>query len=379
MPFKDSRQRVLALVACVFILNMQIATQAQTAADSGSTPPAALSWLAGASPVPELVVPASTALWEQQRVSIRAQLGTLLGALPPRPSRPTVRVLSREDRGEFLLERFQFENGAGATVPGVLLLPTNRPARLPAILYCHWHGGEYDKGKIELFESAHTPEPPGPALARRGYAVLAIDAYCFGERHGQGPGGPAEKGGAAELTASKYQLWLGRTLWGMILRDDLMALDYLVSRPEVDPTRIGVTGMSMGATRSWWLMALDDRIRAGVAVACLTRYQALIAHEGLKYHGIYYYVPGLLRHFDTEAVVALAAPRPLLLMNGDRDEGSPVDGVRIIEQQVRTVYRLYGAGSCFRSEVVAGMGHEYRPAMWQQTLDWFATHLKPGT
>ena len=163
----------------------------------------------------------------------------------------------------------------------------------------------------------------GPALARRGYAVLAIDAYCFGERNGQGPGGPGETGGDGEMTASKFGLWTGRSLWGMIVRDDLMALDYLCSRPEIDSRRIGVTGISMGATRTWWIMALDERPQVGVAVACLTRYRHLIGHEGLKYHGIYYYVPGVLRHFDTETIVALAAPRPLLFMTGDQDLGSP--------------------------------------------------------
>src|SRR5579872_3820655 len=118
------------------------------------------------------------------------------------------------------------------------------------------------------------------------------------------------------MSASKFSLWVGRTLWGMILRDDSMALDYLASRPEVDPQRLGVTGISMGATRSWWLMALDERIKTGVAVACLTRYQNLIQHGALKAHGIYYFVPDLLTHFDTEAIVALIAPRPILFMTG---------------------------------------------------------------
>src|SRR5262249_31347558 len=154
--------------------------------------------------------------------------------------------------------------------------------------------------------------------------------YCFGERNGAGPGGPAERDGPGELTASKFNLWFGRSLWGMILRDDRLALDYLVSRPEIDSAKIGVTGISMGATRTWWLMALDERLKAGVAIACLTRYQDLIAHQGLKHHGIYYFVPGLLNSFDTEAVVALAAPRPLLFQTGDRDDGSPIDGVRAI-------------------------------------------------
>jgi dipeptidyl aminopeptidase/acylaminoacyl peptidase len=162
----------------------------------------------------------------------------------------------------------------------------------------------------------------------------------------------------------------------MIVRDDLMALDYLVSRPEVDPQRIGVTGISMGATRTWWIMALDDRPSTGVAVACLTRYRNLIEHGGLKYHGIYYYVPGFLNHFDTEAVIALAAPRPLLFMTGDQDGGSPVDGIRSIEASVRPVYGLYGKETDLISVIYPGIGHIYLPEMWEKTLQWMDRHLK---
>lgn len=345
----------------------------QTAWSGDATP----RWLAMMPPAPELTVPSSREAWADQRQQIRTQLWELLGKLPPRPAVPKVETLTRTDRDGFVVEKFRFDNGAGATVPGYLLLPKGTTAKVPAILYCHWHGGEYDQGKSELFERNHTPEEPGPALARRGFAVLAIDAYGFGERNGQGPGSD-ERGGAGELTASKFNLWLGRSLWGMILRDDLMALDYLASRPEVDASRLGVTGISMGATRSWWLMALDDRLQAGVAVACLTRYQNLIAGEGLKHHGIYYYVPGMLAHFDTEAVVALAAPRPLLFMTGDQDGGSPVDGVREIEAQARPVWALYGATTNLRSEIYSGVGHVYLPEMWRHTLAWFETHLKPA-
>jgi dienelactone hydrolase len=332
-------------------------------------------WLQQAPPVPAFAVPATREAWTKQRAEIRARLEELLGRFPPRPTVPAVETLGREDRGEYVLEKFRFDNGIGAVVPGWLLLPKAVSGRAPAILYCHWHGGEYHKGKIELFETNHTPEPPGPAFVKRGYVVLAIDACCFGERNGQGPGGSSETGGAGETTASKFNLWVGRTLWGSILRDDRMALDYLLSRPEVDPRRVGVTGMSMGATRSWWLMALEERLQAGVAVACLTRCQNLIQHEGLRHHGIYYFVPNLLNYFDTEAVVSLVAPRPLLCMNGDQDSGSPVDGIHAIEQQVRPAYALYGKGSNFASQVYVGVGHQYLPEMWRQTLQWFDEHL----
>jgi len=84
---------------------------------------------------------------------------------------------------------------------------------------------------------------------------------------------------------------------------------------------------------------MDERPRTGVAVCCLTRYQNLIEHEGLKYHGIYYFVPGMLKHFDIEAVVALAAPRPMLFMSGEEDGGSPADGIRVIQSKSVTGLR----------------------------------------
>jgi len=204
-------------------------------------------WLAKADIAPPFAVAASKSAFETQRRQVRAQLWESLGKLPPRPKRPTVVTLSTEERAGCVAEKFQFDNGAGAAVPGYLLRPKELRAKAPAILYCHWHGGEYDIGKEELFQARHTPEPPGPALVKRGFAVLGIDAYCFGERNGQGPGGASEKGREEEMSASKFNLWVGRTIWGMMLRDDLMALDYLASRPEVDARRLGVTGMSMGA------------------------------------------------------------------------------------------------------------------------------------
>jgi dipeptidyl aminopeptidase/acylaminoacyl peptidase len=333
-------------------------------------------WLAKAEIAAPFSVPASRAEWERRRSQVRAQLWELLGKLPARPTVPRVETLSTRDEGEYKVEKFQFDNEAGATVPGYLLLPKRVRGRAPAILYCHWHGGDYDIGKEELFQARHTPEPPGPAFAKRGFVVAGVDAYCFGERNGRGPGGPSETGVAGEMSASKFNLWVGRTLWGMMLRDDLMALDYLASRPEVDARRIGVTGMSMGATRTWWLMALDERLQTGVAVACLTRYQNLIEHQMLKAHGIYYFVPDMLNRFDSEAIVALIAPRPALFLNGDEDGGSPPDGIHAIEAAVRPAYRLYGKEDEFQSHIYPHQGHVYTPEMWSKTLAWMDEKLK---
>jgi len=340
-------------------------------------------WLAHTQIAPAMQVPANLAAWEQQRTQIRAKLIDLLGDLPPRPPVSAIQVTSREDKGAYTLETIQFDNGVGEIVKGYMFVPKSATAqsKAPAILYCHWHGGQYDIGKDELLGTNATPVAAGPALAAAGYVVLGIDAPCFGERNGQGPDGPQQKGNAGEMTAAKFHLWAGRTLWGMMLRDDLTALDYLCSRPEVDAQRIGVTGISMGSTRSWWLMALDDRPRAAVCVGCMTRYEELIRAGMLKAHGIYYFVPGMLKHFDTEAVIALAAPRPILFMTGDQDGGSPVAGVRHLGDIVSQVYALHGddATQRFENTIYPDVGHVYLPEMWEKTLLWMERWVKgPG-
>lgn len=365
------RVRTLKITLCLIALVLLTAT----AMSQSKTPPTWQKWLAAAPPTPDFQPADTLDAWLKQREQVRAKLWDLLGKLPPRPNPVSVCVVSRTEHADFTLEKLELDNGAGDLVLCYLLLPKNGQEKSPAILYCHWHGGQYDVGKEELFGTNATPVPPGPALAKLGFAVIAVDACCFGERNGKGPGGPREKGGAGEMTASKFNLWFGRTLWGMMLRDDLIALDYLRSRPEIDGNRIGVTGISMGATRTWWLMALDDRLKVGAAVCCLTRYQNLIASESLREHGIYYFVPGMLNHFDTEAVVAMAAPRPLLFQSGEKDPGSPVDGIHIIESKVSKLYKLFGAPDNFQSIIYPNVGHVYTPEMWSKTTNWLTKHL----
>lgn len=327
----------------------------------------ALAFLKASGPVPPLEIPASVEAWPAKKAEIRATLKTLLGDLPPRRQVPVVKVLSREDQGEYWLEKFAFDNGAGESVSGYVFLPKGAETkRCPAVLYCHWHGGQYDIGKQELLQTNVTPVAAGPALAKAGFVVLGIDACGFGERNGA----IGDKGSAGEMSLSKFNLLAGRTLWGMMVRDDLMALDYLCSRPEVDASRMGVTGISMGSTRAWWVMAMDDRPRAAVCVGCMTRYQELIAHGMLKAHGIYYYVPGMLKHFDTEAVIACAAPRPMLFQTGEQDDGSPVDGVRSLGEIVSKVYALHGQPERFENVIYPGVGHVYVPEIWQKTVAW---------
>ncbi len=322
----------------------------------------------------EFTVPANGQEWSRQREAVLHSVIDSLGDLPPRPSPLRGRTVAREVRPGYTLERIAIDNGCDGEISALLLLPQKLARPAPAVLWLH--SSTPDKTQIIIPNTNGGAEPLGEEFVHRGYVVFAPDSYWHGDRAGTGPAGPFETGGAEEESLFKFNLWLGRTLWGMFVRDDQIALDYLASRPEVDGSRIGATGMSMGSTRAWWLAAVDERIKAVVAVACLTRYQNLIAHGQLQQHGVYYFTNGLLRHFDTEGVLALIAPRPFLALTGELDAGSPADGIRILEERVGQVYSALNAPANMRSVLYPGIGHVFSPEMRRELLAWFARHLE---
>lgn len=320
--------------------------------------------------IPDWKVPVDLKKWQNtDRAAIRSTLMQCLGDMPARPDPAKVKILSVEDRGEFMLERFEFHNGIDMVVPGILALPKQRKGQTPVILGLHGHSGS----KNEYLPDPANERSLGWLLVKEGYAVAAIDGYFNGERVGKGPRGPRDKAGDQELELFKRHLWQGHTLWGLMLRDEQCLLDYLATRTELDMSRVGATGMSMGCTRAWWLAALDDRVHAIVGVACFTRYTELLAHRSS--HGIYYFVPGILKHFDAEAIYALVAPRPMLMLSGDEDYNAPPDGIAVLETKLDAVYRLYDRPQNFRSVLYEHTGHEYLPEMRAEMIAWFKKAL----
>ncbi|OWK43489.1 GDSL-type esterase/lipase family protein [Fimbriiglobus ruber] len=324
--------------------------------------------------VPTFPVPASRENWNTRRPDVKAKVVAALGDTPTRPAKPKARLVSAEIRPGFRLDRIMLDNGLDGEMSALLILPEKRTTPAPAILWLH--SSSFDHRQLLAPNTNGGAEPLGVTFAKRGWVVFAPDAAWYGDRNGHGPAGATESTTTQQLSQHKYHLWFGRTLWGMFVRDDQIALDYLCSRPEVDVKRIGATGISMGSTRSWWLAAVDDRITAVVGVACLTRYENLIRHGQLRQHGVYYFVNGLLKHFDTEAVVSLIAPRPVLFLTGELDAGSPADGIRVIESKAGGVYQTIGAADRFRSVRYPEVGHTYTPEMRAEMLAWFDRWLK---
>lgn len=317
---------------------------------------------------PDFQFPNKLSNWEEERAKTKNTLVQLLGDIPPRPGHLNVRTISRQEMDGFVLEKLYIDNEIDTWIPAYLALPSNAKGKVPVILSMHGMGTS--KEDLLNYNTARL-------LLSHGFAVMAIDNYFNGERLGQGPAGlnEIEDRKEEERSLFKINLWFGRSLWGMMLRDEQIALDYLETRPEIDSERIGVQGMSMGSTRGWWLAAIDDRVKAVVGVACFTRYKELIEQRRLSAHGIYYFVPGMLNHFDTEAVMGLIAPRSFLALTGDSDIGSPLDGMKVLENKLEKVYSLYNAKDHFKSIIYENTGHVYTDEMRQEMLQWFEKHL----
>lgn len=265
----------------------------------------------------------------------------------------------------YRLEHLLLDLNGTELVPAYLAIPMHAPKPAPVVLYNHAHGGDYALGKDELIQSRKELLPLSylDELTQRGFAVLCIDHWLFGERSGR-----------CELDFVKESLWHGRVVWGMMVYDSLKAIDYIQTREELDHTRIGTLGLSMGSTMVWWLAALDDRIKVGVDLCCLTDFETFEQESGLSGHGLYYYVPGLLKHFSTSKICSLAAPRARLSLAGRLDPLTPESGLMKIDKAMKALYKSQHAADRWKLHI-ENVGHKETPKMRALALDFIERFL----
>ena len=295
-------------------------------------------------------------------------------------------ALARREHAHAVVEHWRLHLNAEQPVPALLLRPRQAAPR-GVVLYCHAHGNRFDIGKDELLvgRPALQSPPYGEALSERGWAVLAIDHWGFGERQHvspQGPGspGPAPRGGARKLGAArrfqpseralvKRLLWQGATLWGWRVHDTLAALDWLRTQPGFESLPVVTLGMSMGSTMALWSAALDPRIAGCVELCCAAEYAALLNSGGFDLHGEYFFVPGLLQAFTLAEIAALIAPRPHLSLAGRADPLTPPAGLAALDRELRAVDAVLGPPARWQ-QVLADGGHAETASMRRQVLDW---------
>jgi alpha/beta hydrolase family protein len=330
---------------------------------------AALLALGGASPMSGgYEIEMSSAEFEAYQKQRRKELWSLLGDLPWEHTPGAPRLVKTEKHNGYTLERLVLDLNGQEPVPALLLIPDERHTPAPGLLFIHWHGGMYDLGKEQLLVGANAQPAYAPMCAEKGMVTLAIDSWCFGERKQQ------PQGHVGEEDTFKLMLWRGQVLWGMMMFDEMRALDYLASRPEVDPKRLGALGMSMGSTKAWWLAALDPRLHLCLDICCLTDFEELIKAHNLKGHGIYYYVPSLLKHFQTSQINELIVPRPRLSVNGRQDDLTPPAGVERVRDHLLPLYRRYGRRDDCRIELF-DCAHVELPEMRRLILEWMDRYL----
>jgi len=295
----------------------------------------------------------------------REELYGLLGRLPARDRKVGAQLLSTEDRGSYTLEKLVLDLNGEDPAPAYFAKPKGAAGRLPTVLFNHSHGGGYTIGKTEFLEGReYMGKPPyAEFLTSLGYNALCFDTWIFGER--------AKR---TELDFFKETLWKGQVLWGMMVYDSLKAVDYLVSRPDVDTERLGTVGMSMGSSAAQWAGALEPRLKVVIDICCLTDWHTLVDVGGLKGHGIYYYVPDLLNHFTTSQMNALIAPRAHLALAGNLDALTPVAGLDKIDQELQKSYTSAGHPEHWKL-LRYDSAHLETPAMREEIRKWFVTYL----
>ncbi len=303
--------------------------------------------------------------WEACRGEYRRQLLEMLG-LDPLPERTDLKaeVTGSVAHDGIVVENVQFQSRPGLYVTGNLYLPVDSPKALPAVLYVCGHGPSKQDGVS--FGNKVTYQHHGAWFARHGYACLTIDTLQMGEIEGIHHG------------TYRYDMWWwlnrGYTPAGVEAWNCVRALDYLQTRPEVDSERIGVTGRSGGGAYSWWIAAIDERIKAAVPVAGITDLENHVVDGCVEGHCDCMYMVNTYQ-WDYPLVAALVAPRPLLLSNTDRDGIFPLDGVIRTYTKAREIYRLYGAEDKLGLHLAAGP-HKDTQQLRVGAFHWLNRHLK---
>ena len=302
--------------------------------------------------------PASLAGWQEQRRTLRANLQAAWGEFPATPAPLAPKVFGTLPRDGYRVEKIVFQTLPEVWMTANAYVP-DRPGRLPAVLavHGHWKGAKQDP----VVQSRCV------GLAKLGFFVLAVDALGAGER------GVGKELGEyhGDLTAATLYP-AGLSLAGLQVYENMRAVDYLLTRPEVDGTRIGITGASGGGNQSMYAGAWDERLAATVPVCSVGNYQAYLGAACCQCE----VVPGALRFTEEGNVLGLVAPRALLVLNATRDAFQfSVDEARRSLAAARRVFSLQGQPGHVE-HVAFESGHAYNQPMREAMYGWMTRHLK---
>ncbi len=325
-----------------------------------------------------------------------------------------VRLEGQWQQDGLLGEELSWWVGYGPRTHAFFLRPAEASGPLPAVLALHDHGGFKWFGKEKIAQGPG--EPPevlqrywaryyggrawANAMARQGFAVLVHDTFLWGSRRFQWEEMPEqvhitadailakyppEDGTPLEIAryhiaadehehvVAKYLNLLGTCLAGAVSREDRIAFNYLLSRAEIDPDRVGCLGLSGGGNRSTLLLASHPGVRAAGIIGLMSTYEGLLDHNVVG-HTWMFFPTYWSRQGDWPDIAACRAPRPLLVQYDIEDDLFTVDGMRAADARIRAHYQAVGAEWAYAGQFFTGP-HKFDLEMQSSAFAWFRQQL----
>lgn len=281
-------------------------------------------------------------------------------------------TLERTECTDHVRERVEFGTLEGLRVPAYVLIPRGRSGRLPAVLALHGHG--YGSREIVgLSPDGSTDNLANPGihgnyaleLVRRGMLVIAPEIIGFGDRQ---LAEHKQAGKPSCFTLAAHLLLYGKTLAGLRVHEVLRAVDYLLTREEADPARVGCIGFSGGGLVGAYASALDERFRATVLSGFTSTFRGSIMPID---HCLDNYIPGILQHAELPELIGLIAPRALFVESGDQDNWFPIDSVQEAVAYLTRIYTEAGVPERLQTDLFVGK-HEVKG---RRAYEWLSSAL----
>ena len=301
--------------------------------------------------------------WKKLRPQYKEEYFYMLGLWPmPRQTPLKATITGTLQGGDYIVDMLHYQSRPGLYVTANLYRPKNiaEGQRLPAVLYVCGHSPRGRNGNKTAFQSH------GIWFARHGYICLVLDTLQLGEiaavHHG---------------TYRESRWWWhsrGYTPAGVECLNGIRGIDYLISRPDVDPERIAVTGISGGGAATFWIAAADERAKVAVPVSGMADLMSYVPNRVINGHCDCMFLYNTFQ-WPWTRIAALIAPRALLFVNSDQDSIFPMDANQRVINRLERVYSLYGA-SDFVDSVVSIGGHAYRQDIRQAAYRFINMHLK---
>ncbi len=300
---------------------------------------------------------ASLEEWKRKRIILRENLLKAWGGFPETPCDLEARILGGFQREGYRVEKLVFQTRPGVWMTANAYVP-DKPGKHSAILHVHghWAGAKQDP----------VVQTRCIGCAKLGFFVLCVDAFGAGERGIEKPLGEYH----GEMTAATL-LPVGLPLSGLQVYENMRAVDYLRTRPEVDPDRIGITGASGGGNQSMYTGAFDERIRCVVPTCSVGTYQAYLSAACCMCE----VVPGALRFTEEGDVLSLAADRGLMVTSATKDAFQfSVAEAKKSFSRVEAISQLFKAATV--KHTIIESGHDYNQSMREAMYGWMAKQLK---